>query len=157
MRTALARFGVPPRITTPICQFHDDVLACVRLKNGECSGENDGKQGIRQACVLAPLLFNIFFTAELRMAEKRFVADAALWAAMWNSSKRQRRGTRHGPKQSTNRERRRRSTCTLWRMFHTGDADTSPGGLERVTTAMMTACATCRFAVSEAKTEIICL
>ena len=31
-----------------------------------------------QGCVIAPLLFNMFFTAVLRVAEKRFLTDAAI-------------------------------------------------------------------------------
>ena len=35
-------------------------------------------QGLRQRYVLAPLLFNKLFTAVLRVAENRFLADAAI-------------------------------------------------------------------------------
>ena len=52
--------------------------ACVRLDGGECSDKFDVGQGLRQGCVLAPPLFNTFFTAVLRVAEKRFLADAAI-------------------------------------------------------------------------------
>ena len=74
----LARFGVPPRMLAVIRQFHDGIQACVRLDDGECSDKFDVGQGLRQGCVLAPLLFNMFFTAVLRVAEKRFLADAAI-------------------------------------------------------------------------------
>ena len=57
-----------------IRQFHDGMQACVRLDDGECSDKFDVGQG----CVLAPLLFNMFFTAVLRVAEKRFLAVAAI-------------------------------------------------------------------------------
>ena len=74
----LARFGVPPRMLTVIRRFHDGMQACVRLDDGECSDKFHVGQGLRQGCVLAPLLFNMFFTAVLRVAEKRFLADAAI-------------------------------------------------------------------------------
>ena len=61
-----------------IRHFHDGMQACVRLDDGECSDKLDVRQGLRQRCVFAPLLFNIFLTAVLRVAEKRFLADAAI-------------------------------------------------------------------------------
>ena len=74
----LARFGVPPRMLAVIHQFHDGMQACVRLDDGECWDKFDVGQDLRQGCVLAPLLFNMFFTAVLRVTEIRFLADAAI-------------------------------------------------------------------------------
>ena len=74
----LARFGVPPRTLAVIRQFYDGMQACVRLDDGECPDKFDVGQVVRQGCVLAPLLFNMFFTTVLRVAEKRFLADAAI-------------------------------------------------------------------------------
>ena len=61
-----------------IRQFHDDMQACMGLDGGECWDKFDVEQGLRQGCVLVPLQFNMFFTAVLRVAEKRFRADAAI-------------------------------------------------------------------------------
>ena len=74
----LARFGVPPRMLAVIRQSHDGMQAYVRLNDGECSNKFDVGQGLRQGCVLAPLLFNMFITAILRVSEKGFLADAAI-------------------------------------------------------------------------------
>ena len=74
----LARFGVPPGVLAVIREFHDSMRACVRLDDGESSDKFDVGQGLSQGCVLAPLLSNMFFTAVLRVAEKRFLADAAI-------------------------------------------------------------------------------
>ena len=50
----------------------------MRLDDGECSDMFEVGQGLGQGCVLASMLFNMFFTAVLRVAEKRFIADAAI-------------------------------------------------------------------------------
>ena len=73
----LARFGVPPRMLVVTRQLHDGMQARVRLDDEECSDKFDVGQGLRQGRVLAPLLFKMFFTAVLRVAEKCFLADAA--------------------------------------------------------------------------------
>jgi len=88
----LARFGVPPRMLTVIRQFHDGMRACVRLDDGECSDMFDVEQGLRQGCVLAPLLFNMFFTAVLRVAEKRFAADKAITDSMVQLQRKKEKG-----------------------------------------------------------------
>ena len=61
-----------------IRQFHDGMQTCERLDDGERSDKFDVGQGLRKGCALTPLLFNMCFTAVLRVAEKRFLADAAI-------------------------------------------------------------------------------
>ena len=57
----LARHGVPSRMLDVIRQIHDGMQAFMRLDDGECSDKFDAGQGLRQGCVLAPLLFRMFF------------------------------------------------------------------------------------------------
>ena len=100
----LARFGVPPRMLAVIRQFHDGMQACVRLDDGECSDKFDMGQGLRQGCVIAPLLFNMFFTAVLRVAEERSLADAAITDNMVQLQRKEK-----GEKKGTSRRQSRRA------------------------------------------------
>ena len=58
-----------------IRQFHDGIRACVRLDDRVCSWWFAAEQGLRQGCVLAPLLFNIFFAVAISVAYTPFKAD----------------------------------------------------------------------------------
>ena len=76
--TVLARFGVPQNMISVIRQFHDGMQACVRLDDRVCLKWFAVEQGLCQRCVLAPLLYNIFFAAVINVASTHFKADKGL-------------------------------------------------------------------------------
>ena len=80
--TVHARFGVPQNMTSVIRQFHDDMRACMRFDDRVCSRWFAVEQSLRQGCVLAPLLFNIFFAAVINVASTRFKADKGIMDAL---------------------------------------------------------------------------
>ena len=90
--TVLARFGVPQNMISVICQFPDGMRACVRLDDRVCSGWFAVEQGLRQRCVLAPLLFNIFFAAFISVVSTRFKVDKGIMDALVHLRKKRERG-----------------------------------------------------------------
>ena len=160
----LARFGVPRRMLAVIREFHDGMQACVRLDDGERSDKFDVGQGLRQGCVLAPLLLNIFFTAVLRVAEKRFLADAAITDNMMQLQRKKEKGEKKGTSRTGKIDRRRgkegEEVQRLRGLLYANDAGIvwrSSEGLERMMMVIVTTCSAFGFTISKEKTEIMCL
>ena len=78
----LTRIGVPPQMIAVIRQFHDEMRACVRPDDGVCSDWFEVEQGLRQGCVLSPLLFNIFFAVVLNVVVQRVSEKPAILAEL---------------------------------------------------------------------------
>src|SRR5664279_4560745 len=65
----LKKIGCPRKFINIIRSFHDGMQGCV-LNNGETSTLFGVTNGTKQGCVLAPLLFSIFFAMMLLVAFK---------------------------------------------------------------------------------------
>ena len=78
----LTRIGVPPQMIAVIQQFVDGITACVQPDDGVYSDWIEVEQGLRQECVVFPLLFNIVFTAVLNVVLQRFSQDMVILAEL---------------------------------------------------------------------------
>ncbi|CAB1121505.1 unnamed protein product [Ectocarpus sp. CCAP 1310/34] len=95
----LARTGIPTKLIEVIRQFHDGMRARVRMDDGELSDWFSVTQGVRQGCVLSPLLFNISSSRSSRSLSSdsaRMVFFFGAWCA-WRKGKRKRGGGRRHP------------------------------------------------------------
>ena len=82
-------------------------------------------QGLRQGCVLALLLFYMFFTAVLRVAEKRFLAYAAITDDMVQLQRKEegaKKGTSRTGKVHGRRGKEGEGMQRLWGMLDADDA-----------------------------------
>ena len=73
----LPRFGVPPKKCLRL--FTASTMECVRASGRTMAKYSDWfgvEKGLWRGCVLAPLLFNMLFTAVPRVAVKRCSANA---------------------------------------------------------------------------------
>ena len=153
--TVLARFGVPQNMISVIRQFHDGIRACVWLDDRVCSRWFAVEQGLRQGCVLTPLLFNIFFAAVINVASTRFKADKGIMNALVHLRKKREAG---GRGEATAGESV--LATPLWGMLYADDAGVvsrSPEQLRKMVGVIVVVCAAFGLTVSEAKTEIMCL
>ena len=148
----LTRIGVPPQMIAVIQQFHDGMRACVRPDDGVCSDWFEVEQGLRQGCVLSPLLFNIFFAAVLTVVLQRFSEEPAILAELVHLKE---KPTSVGPEPAMDYVRR-----AVWGMLYADDAcivSRSPQGLAKMMEVIVEVCRAFAVTVSAKKTETMCM
>ena len=148
----LTRIGVPPQMIVVIQQFHDGMRACVRPDDGVCSDWFDVEQGLRQGCVLSPLLFNIFFAAVLNVVLQRFSEEPAILAELVHLKE---PSTSMGPEPAIDYVRR-----AVWGMLYADHACIvlrSPQGLAKMMEFIVDGCRAFALAVSAKKPETMCI
>ena len=153
--TVLAHFGVPHNMVSVIRQFHDVMRACVRLDDRVCTRWSAVEQGLCQGCVLAPLLFNIFFAAVMNVASTRFKADKGIMDALVHLRKRRGAGGRGEATAGKSV-----LATPLWGMLYAdgaGVVSRSPEQPRKMMGVIVVVYAAFGLIVSEAKTEIMCL
>ena len=128
----------------------------MRLDSRVCSGWFAVEQGLRQGCVLAPLPFNIFFTAVINVASTRFKADKGIMDALVHLRKKREAGGRGEANAGESV-----LATPLWGMLYADDAAgvvlQSPEQLGKTGRVIVVVCGAFGLTVSEAKTEIMYL
>ena len=148
----LARFGTPPQMIEVIRQFHDGMRACVRSYDGRCSEWFEVAQGLRQGCVLSPLLFDVFFAAILRIVLERFSKDAGILADLVHLHE---QPSKVGPETALECVRR-----AIWGVLYADDAcivSRSTRGLGRMMAVFVEVFVAFGLTISESKTETMCM
>ncbi len=155
----LARFGVPEKLINVIRAFHDGMRACIRL-DGDCSVWFLVSQGLRQGCVISPLLFNIFFAAVLMIAELRLLADDSIKADLVNIKYRMDVDPLHPAASQKRNAKTKTLRRMLWSMLYADDAGIASltrTSLAKMMTIIVTTCESFGLTVSEKKTETLCM
>ena len=148
----LTRIGVPPQMITVAQQFPDGMRACVQPDDGVCSDWLEVEQGLRQGCVLSPLLFNIFFAAVLTVVLQRFSEEPAILAELVHLKE---PTTSMGPEPAMGYVRR-----AVWGMLYADDAcivSRSPQGLAKMMEVLVKVCRAFALTVSAKNTETMCM
>ena len=63
----LSKLGCPEKLLNIVKSFHDGMKASL-IYEGMESSQFDVKNGVKQGCVLAPVLFNIYFSYLIKYA-----------------------------------------------------------------------------------------
>ena len=135
-----------------IRQFHDGMRACVRSDDGRCSERFKVAQGLRQGCVLSPLLFNAFFLAILFVVLERFSKDAGIHGDLVHL---QEKPSKVGLE--TALECVRRAICGTLYADDACIVSRSPRGLGRMVAVFVEVFGTFGLTISKSKTEIMCM
>ena len=160
--------------TEPFCWMYLVVYACDReclpssansttVSKHACGWMMQSSRIITQGCVLAPLPFNMFFTSVLRVAEKRFLADAAItdnMVQLQRKEKGEEKGTSRTGKFNGRSGKEGEEVERLWGMLYVDDAgivSRSSEGLDKMMAVIVNACLSFGLTVSEARTEITCV
>ena len=128
-------------------QFHDGMRACVQLDEGNVSKGFGVGQGLRQGCVLGPIMFNILFTAVLNIAEERFRANPQVEADLVS--------IRLTPSAVRDGDETPR-TSTIWSMLYADNAAIvyrSPASLPKMMTGVVEVWGAYGLTLAEKKTE----
>ena len=70
----LSKFGVPYKFLTILKSLHDNMTACVSV-GGSKSEPFNVEVGVKQGCVLAPVIFNIYLTAVTLLSHQQMNPD----------------------------------------------------------------------------------